>query len=44
MIEFSHSTPIDPIQLTRALCEIESTTYHEGEVGDFLADFLAGRG
>ncbi len=32
---------IDPIALTRQLCEIESTTYHEGEVGDFLADFLA---
>jgi acetylornithine deacetylase len=26
------------------LCEIESTTYHEGAVGDFLADLLAGRG
>jgi acetylornithine deacetylase len=36
--------PIDPVQLTRELCEIESTTYHEGAVGDFLADFLAGRG
>jgi acetylornithine deacetylase len=29
---------------TRQLCEIESTTYHEGAVGDFLADFLGGRG
>lgn len=36
--------PIDPVGLTRALCEIESTTYHEGAVGDFLADFLGGRG
>lgn len=35
---------IDPIGLTRQLCEIESTTYNEGAVGDFLADFLAGRG
>jgi acetylornithine deacetylase len=35
---------LDPIQLTRQLCEIESTTYHEGAVGDFLADFLAQRG
>jgi acetylornithine deacetylase len=35
---------IDPVALTRQLCEIESTTYHEGEVGDFLADYLAGRG
>jgi acetylornithine deacetylase len=36
--------PLDPIGFTRQLCEIESTTYHEGAVGDFLADFLAGRG
>ena len=36
--------PIDPIRFTRALYEIESTTYHEGAVGDFLADCLAGRG
>ena len=36
--------PIDPIRLTRQLCEIESTTYHEGPMGDFLADFLARRG
>ncbi len=36
--------PIDPIGLTRQLCEIESTTYHEGAVGDFMADFLARRG
>ena len=31
--------PLDPIRLTRQLCEIESTTYHEGAVGDFLAGF-----
>jgi acetylornithine deacetylase len=36
--------PIDPIRLTRELCEIESTTYHEGAVGDFLVRFLARRG
>ncbi len=36
--------PVDPIRLTRQLCEIESTTYREGAVGDFLADFLARRG
>ncbi len=36
--------PFDPFGLTRQLCEIESTTYHEGAVGDFLAGFLAGRG
>src|SRR6202167_4195100 len=35
---------VDPIRLTRELVEIESTTYHEGAVGDFLAGFLAGRG
>lgn len=35
---------LDPIRFTRQLCEIESTTYHEGEVADFLAEFLAGRG
>jgi acetylornithine deacetylase len=44
MKESSDSAPLDPIALTRQLCEIESTTYHEGPVGDFLADFLAGRG
>ena len=37
-------TALDPIALTRQLCEIESTTYHEGAVGDFLAGFLAERG
>jgi acetylornithine deacetylase len=36
--------PIDPIRLTRALCEIESITYDEGAVGDFLADYLTQRG
>jgi acetylornithine deacetylase len=35
---------LDPIRLTRQLCEIESTTFHEGAVGDFLADALASRG
>ena len=40
-----HDTaPIDPIRFTQQLCEIESTTYFEGEIGDFLAQFLAGRG
>jgi acetylornithine deacetylase len=38
------SDPIDPVLFTRQLCEIESTTYHEGAVGDFLADFLGRRG
>jgi len=36
--------PIDPIQFTEQLCAIESTTYFEGQVGDFLAAFLTGRG
>jgi acetylornithine deacetylase len=36
--------PLDPIRFTRELCEIESTTYNEGRVGDFLADYLAARG
>lgn len=35
---------LDPIQLTRELVGIESTTYYEGEVGDFLEEFLSGRG
>jgi acetylornithine deacetylase len=35
---------LDPIRLTIALCQIDSTTYHEGAVCDFLADFLAKRG
>src|ERR1700761_5663120 len=35
---------LDPIQLTRALLDIESITYNEGAVGIYLAEFLAGRG
>ncbi len=37
-------SPLDPVRFTQQLCEIESTTYNEGRVGDFLADFLTGRG
>jgi acetylornithine deacetylase len=44
MKESSDPAPLDPIRLTRELCEIESTTYQEGAVGDFLARFLEGRG
>jgi acetylornithine deacetylase len=44
MIERASLPPLDPVELTRRLCEIESTTYHEGKVGDFLAEFLARRG
>ena len=35
---------LDPIRFTRQLVEIESTTYYEGAVGEFLAGFLAQRG
>lgn len=31
---------LDPIALTRQLVDIESTTYHEGPAGTFLAAFL----
>src|SRR5215469_12998971 len=33
--------PVDPIQLTRKLVDIESTTYHEGPAGVFLHEYLA---
>ena len=36
--------PIDPIQLTKDLVNIESTTYNEGAVGSFLHDFLQALG
>jgi len=36
--------PLDPVAFARELVEIESTTYHEGAVGDFLADSLSARG
>ncbi len=32
--------PVDPIDLTRQLINIESTTFHEGRVGIFLHEFL----
>jgi acetylornithine deacetylase len=44
MTDRLNTDPIDPIRLTRQLCEIESTTYHEGAAGDFIAGFLAARG
>jgi acetylornithine deacetylase len=34
---------IDPIQLTKQLVDIESTTYHEGMAGAFLHEYLAGQ-
>ena len=36
--------PIDPIQLTRQLVDIDSTTYHEAPAGEFLAGYLASLG
>jgi acetylornithine deacetylase len=35
--------PLDPIQFTRDLVGIESITYREAEIGDYLAGFLARR-
>jgi acetylornithine deacetylase len=35
--------PVDPIQLTRQLVDIESTTYHEGPAGAFLHEYLEGQ-
>ena len=35
---------IDPIELTKQLVAIESTTYHEGACGAFLHDFLEAQG
>src|SRR5215469_1812904 len=32
--------PVDPIQLTKRLVNIESTTYHEGLAGIFLQEYL----
>lgn len=40
----SNPPALNPLEFTRQLVEIESTTYYEGAVGDFLADFLEGRG
>jgi acetylornithine deacetylase len=40
----SQHLAVDPIRLTRELVAIESTTYYEGPMGDFLAELLAGRG
>ena len=36
--------PIDPIQLTRDLVAIDSTTYHEGAAGMYLTDLLERQG
>jgi len=39
----SSKAVLDPIQFTRDLVAIDSTTYREGEIGDFLESFLSGR-
>jgi acetylornithine deacetylase len=36
--------PIDPIQLTKQLVDIESTTYHEAPAGEFLHPYLESLG
>ncbi len=38
-----HLPSLDPLRLTRELVEIDSTTYQEGGVGDYLEWFLAAR-
>lgn len=35
---------LNPIEFTKQLVDIESTTYHEGACGEFIAEFLAGEG
>jgi hypothetical protein len=35
------SMAIDPVELTKQLVNIESTTYHEGPAGFFLHEYLA---
>jgi acetylornithine deacetylase len=36
--------PINPLELTRKLVEIESTTYHEAPAGHFLYEYLTEQG
>src|SRR6201996_9158892 len=36
--------PSNPIALTKQLVNIESTTYHEGACGEFLAEYLEREG
>jgi len=43
MIDPAAPASFDPILFTRQLCEIDSTTYHEGAAGEFLAEFLLRR-
>ena len=39
-----NDSPLDPIELTRRLVQIPSTTYHEFEAGVFFDEFLTARG
>ncbi len=43
MAAFSY-TPVNPIELTRQLVQVQSTTYHEYQAGVFLHDYLAAQG
>ena len=36
--------PLDPVQITKQLVDIESTTYNEGAAGAFLHEFLQAEG
>ncbi|MCL2659208.1 MAG: M20/M25/M40 family metallo-hydrolase [Acidobacteriaceae bacterium] len=36
--------PVDPVQITKQLVDIESTTYNEGAAGAFLLEFLQAQG
>jgi acetylornithine deacetylase len=36
--------PVDPVSLTRAMVDVDSTTGREGAVGRWLADYLRSRG
>ena len=40
----ANAVELDPVRLTRQLVDIDSTTYYEGAVGHYLAEFLEGRG
>jgi len=42
--EAGPAADVDPVELTRALVDIDSTTGREAEVGRWLADFLRARG
>ena len=42
-LSYAGDMPVDPIQLTRKLVDIESTTYHEGPAGAFLHEYLEGQ-